>query len=79
MNSPYARESFATDWWAGKTVEGLTESVPYLTRLKAKFSVTPQKLSCGLKQTMEMLKTIAAIGWTLFIISPWIWKIVFSD
>ena len=32
LNSPYARESFASDFLAGRTVRGTSESVEYLTK-----------------------------------------------
>lgn len=32
LNSPYARESFASDFLAGRTVRGTFESIEYLSK-----------------------------------------------
>lgn len=43
LNSPYARESFASDFLAGRTVWGTFESVEYLTKKRVFFSKNKKK------------------------------------
>ncbi len=38
LNSPYTRESFASDFLEGRTVRGTFESVEYLTKKNVYFS-----------------------------------------
>lgn len=43
LNSPYSRESFASDFLAGRTVRGTFESIEYLTKKKVYFSRKKKK------------------------------------